>query len=84
MADDMGYGDVAYYGNEYAIKPSLDEMAQSGIRFDRFYSGGPVCSPSRGSCLAGRHPHRYGITYANTGHMKPEELTIAEVQSAGL
>jgi arylsulfatase A-like enzyme len=79
MADDMGYGDVAYYGNEYAVTPNLDQMAKEGIRFDRFYSGGPVCSPTRGSCLTGRHPRRYGIDHANRGYMKPEELTIAEV-----
>jgi len=54
-------------------------MAKEGIRFDRFYSGTPVCSPTRGSCLTGRHPYRYGITFANVGHMKNEEITLAEV-----
>ena len=53
-------------------------MAQSGIRFDRFYSGAPVCSPTRGSCLTGRHPFRYGIFSANKGHMLEQEVTLAE------
>ena len=35
--------------------------------------------PTRSSFLTGRHPERYGISHANTGHMRPEELTIAEV-----
>ena len=51
-------------------------MAAEGIRFERFYSGAPVCSPTRGSCLTGRHPYRYGIWTANAGHMKPEEVTL--------
>jgi len=34
--------------------------------------------PTRSSFLTGRHPERYGITHASTGHMRPEELTIAE------
>ncbi len=45
---------------------------------DRFYAGAPVCSPTRGSCLTGRHPHRYGIFFANEGHLPPEEVTLAE------
>jgi arylsulfatase A-like enzyme len=59
--------------------PNLDQMAEEGLRFNRFYSGAPVCSPTRGSCLTGRHPYRYGIPFANTGRMKAEEITLAEV-----
>ncbi|MDX2430686.1 MAG: sulfatase-like hydrolase/transferase [Bacteroides sp.] len=79
MADDLGWGDVGYNGHPYIQTPSLDEMAESGIRFDRFYSGSSVCSPTRGSCLTGRNPFRYGIPTANKGHLKKEELTLAEV-----
>ena len=48
------------------------------MKFNRFYAAAPVCSPTRGSCITGRHPFRYGIL-ANSGHMKPEELTLAEL-----
>ncbi|MBS3764099.1 MAG: sulfatase-like hydrolase/transferase [Planctomycetes bacterium] len=78
MTDDQGWGDVAYNGHPVLETPHLDEMAESGIRFDRFYSAAPVCSPTRGSCLTGRHPYRYGIFFANVGHMPPEEITLAE------
>ncbi|HYW78210.1 MAG TPA: sulfatase-like hydrolase/transferase, partial [Thermoguttaceae bacterium] len=78
MADDQGWGDTGYNGNPVVKTPNLDEMARTGIRFDRFYSGAPVCSPTRGSVLTGRHPYRYGIPFANTGHMLPEEITLAE------
>jgi arylsulfatase A-like enzyme len=78
MADDMGWGDPGFNGNKIIRTPNLDAMAANGIRFTRFYAGAPVCSPTRGSCLTGRHPFRYGIYFANEGHMKPEEITIAE------
>lgn len=47
MADDMGMGDVNYYGwNEKDVQtPHLDEMSATGLRFDRFYAQAPVCSP---------------------------------------
>jgi arylsulfatase A-like enzyme len=79
MTDDQGWGDVGYNGHPVLRTPHLDEMAREGIRFERFYSGAPVCSPTRGSCLTGRHPYRYGITFANTGHIKKEEITLAEL-----
>ncbi len=79
MADDMGWGDTAYNGHPEIKTPHLDQMAAVGLRFDRFYSAAPVCSPTRGSCLTGRHPYRLGIPYANAGHLEDDELTIAEI-----
>ena len=78
MTDDQGWGDTGYNGHPVLRTPNLDAMVQAGLRFDRFYSGAPVCSPTRGSCLTGRHPYRYGIFFANVGHMRPEEITLAE------
>lgn len=79
MTDDQGWGDMGYNGHPVLRTAHLDQMAKEGVRFDRFYSGAPVCSPTRGSCITGRHPYRYGITFANVGHMKDEEVTLAEV-----
>ena len=79
MADDLGWGDVGFNGNKIIRTPHLDAMAKNSLRFERFYAAAPVCSPTRGSCLTGRHPFRYGIYFANTGHMKTEELTLAEL-----
>lgn len=80
-----------------AFTPSLDEMARGehSIRFDRFYSSSPVCSPTRGSLLTGRNHNRYCLWMANTaGRNCPvredflcpikhpllaSELTIAEI-----
>ena len=79
MSDDQGWGDVGFNGNEEIITPHLDEMASSGVTFNRFYAAAPLCSPTRGSCLTGRYPFRYGILAAHTGGMRVGEYTVAEM-----
>ena len=79
MADDQGWGDAGYLGHPELITPHLDAMAKNGLRFDRFYAGAPVCSPTRGSCLTGRHPFRYGIKGANAGHLPKSEPNLAAI-----
>lgn len=83
MADDQGWGDMAYNGHPVLKTPNFDNLAASGLRFDRFYAAAPVCSPTRGSVMTGRHPNRFGcFSWGNT--LRPQEITIAEVlQSAG-
>jgi arylsulfatase A-like enzyme len=78
MADDQGWGDMAYNGHPALKTPVFDEMARTGLRFDRFYAAAPVCSPTRGSVMTGRTPNRFGCFkwgYA----LRPEEVTVAEV-----
>ena len=79
MADDQGWGDVGYNGHPHLKTPNLDAMAANGVRFNRFYAGSAVCSPTRGSVMTGRHPLRYGICHANCGHIKDEEVTLGEM-----
>lgn len=80
MCDDLGIGDPQCFNPESPIHtPNIDAMAVDGLTFNRFYSAAPVCSPTRGSCLTGRHPYRYGIYSANVGHMKDEEITLPEI-----
>lgn len=77
LADDMGYGDTGFNGNTIIKTPSLDAMARAGIRFTRFYASAPVCSPTRATCLTGRHYFRYGIFSASIGYLPAEEITVA-------
>jgi arylsulfatase A-like enzyme len=79
MSDDQGWGDVGFNGNDVVKTPNLDAMAANGVRFDRFYAASPLCSPTRGSCLTGRHPFRFGILAAHTGGMRVGEITVAEL-----
>jgi arylsulfatase A-like enzyme len=77
MADDQGWGDVAYNGNPDVKTPVLDELARTSIRFDNFHAAYNVCSPTRASFLTGRHPIRYGV-FSWGWSLRPEEITIAE------
>lgn len=79
MSDDQGWGDAGYQGHPELKTPNLDKMAANGLVFNRFYSAAPVCSPTRGSVLTGRHPYRYGIPFANRGHIKKEEILLPEL-----
>jgi arylsulfatase A-like enzyme len=78
MSDDQGWGEVSYNGHPYLKTPVLDEMASAGIRFDRFYAASPVCSPTRASCMTGRHANRSGAFGAGWS-IRPEEVTLPQL-----
>ncbi len=77
MADDQGWGDMAYHGHKTLKTPHFDQCARECLRFDRFYAAAPVCSPTRASVLTGRHPNR--MKCFSWGHtLRPQEITLAE------
>ncbi|MGN1236271.1 MAG: arylsulfatase [Bacteroidaceae bacterium] len=55
LCDDMGYGDLACYGQKYIKTPNIDNLAKEGMRFTQAYSGSPVSAPSRASLMTGQH-----------------------------
>lgn len=78
MGDDHGWEETGYNGHPHVKTPTLDEIAATGFRFDRFYSAHPSCSPTRASFLTGRHPNRMG-TFSPGWSFRPEEITLAHV-----
>jgi arylsulfatase A-like enzyme len=62
LTDDMGSGDLGCYGGTVAPTPNIDRLAHEGIRFTRYYSASPICSPSRAGLLTGQFPARWRIT----------------------
>ncbi len=90
LADDLGYGDLGCYGHPTIRTPNIDRMAAEGMRFTDFYSGEPVCTPSRAALLTGRLPVRSGmygdrknVLYPNSPRGLPEsEITLAEALKA--
>ncbi len=55
LADDLGSAELGSYGQKKILTPHLDRLAAEGQRWTQFYSGAPVCSPSRNVLLTGRH-----------------------------
>ena len=83
MADDQGWGQTGYNNHPFLKTPNLDKMAENGLRFNRFYAGAPVCSPTRASVLTGRANDRTAV-YSHGYAMCTQEKTIAQaLQIAG-
>jgi len=66
LADDLGYSDIGSYGGEIQT-PTLDSLADSGLRFTQMYSTGR-CWPSRSSLLTGY--------YAQQVDMDPRDVDM--------
>ena len=78
MADDQGWGQTGYYKHPVLKTPHLDAMAESGLRFDRFYAGAPVCSPTRASVLTGRANDRTGVL-SHGYALRRQEITLPAI-----
>ena len=78
MADDQGWGQTGYYNHPRLKTPHLDAMAASGLRFDRFYAGAPVCSPTRASVLTGRANDRTGVL-SHGYALRRQEITLPKI-----
>ena len=62
IVDDLSSYQLGCYGSKYYETPNIDAFAASGIRFERAYATGPVCSPARTSLYTGKHPARLHLT----------------------
>jgi len=86
LADDLGYGELGCQGNPEIPTPSIDSIAQSGVRCTAAYVTAPNCSPSRAGLLTGRTPTRFGYEFNPIGannedpaHGLPtRQITLAE------
>jgi len=61
LTDDQGPWALGAAGNTEIQTPSLDRLAESGLRASRFFCVSPVCSPARASLLTGQIPSSHGV-----------------------
>lgn len=68
------------YGTKEVSTPVLDQMAAQGVRFTRFYTTAPVCSPSRSAfntgmyqTTIGAHNHR---SHRDDGYTLPKDVRV--------
>ena len=59
VSEDNG-PELGCYGDPYARTPHLDQLAASGVRFDRAFVAQAGCSQSRASLMTGLYPHQHG------------------------
>ena len=98
LADDLGYCDLACYGNQYIQTPNIDQLAATGTSFTQAYAGSGISSPSRCSLMTGRNSGNTTIrdNFCVEGgiegfkgknkirrmHLLPNDTTLATVLSA--
>src|SRR5215831_13281584 len=63
IADDLGYSDLASYGNKFIHTPNIDGLGKDGVRFTQAHVTSPICSPSRMGIMTGRYQNRFGSEY---------------------
>lgn len=93
LIDDLGWNDVGFNGSTFHETPNLDQLAKEWMRFDRYYTASPMCSPTRVTLMTGKNPVRHGVTQWLPGRqvknqkllcappvqaIRDEEITLAE------
>ena len=79
MADDLGYHDLAGYGQNLFPTPATDQLVQEGMRFTNTLTPSAVCSPTRYGVLTGTDPFRQ----YHTSHVlfNGEPLVVGEQEA---
>jgi len=84
LTDDQGSMDLNCYGATDIQTPNLDKLAKQGIKFNQFYAGSSISSPSRACILTGKTPQgaqlatNAGSMYGDIG-MPGEQTVISEI-----
>ena len=77
--DDLGYGDLACFGNKRIPTPHIDSLAADGVRCTMSYITNPPCSPSRCALMTGMYAQRFGKSGMARGLPIPSDHpTLAE------
>ncbi|MBI5684730.1 MAG: sulfatase-like hydrolase/transferase [Verrucomicrobia bacterium] len=81
LCDDLGYGDLACFGDKSLHTPNLDKFATEGMKLTSCYAAHGNCSPSRTALMTGRTPTRVGvrnwIAEESPVHVPRGEISVA-------
>ena len=79
IGDDAGPA-LGCYGTKEVWTPNLDRMAADGVRYTRFYTTAPVCSPSRSAFMTGMYQTTIGAhnhrSHRDDGHALPGGVRV--------
>ncbi|MCX5770806.1 MAG: arylsulfatase [Candidatus Hydrogenedentes bacterium] len=84
LADDIGYGDVGWYGAQKVKTPNIDRIGREGIKFTDAHSTASVCTPTRYSIMTGEYAWRnpdgdHILSGVDPCAIDPAKPTIASV-----
>ena len=73
MADDFGVGSINAYGapENLVQTPSLNKLAESGMRFTNANTPGAICSPTRYALITGRYAWRGPLPFGVVNVVDP-------------
>ena len=74
LADDLGYGGLHCYGNEWLETPNIDKLHSEGMSFTNGLAAYPTCRPSRAALLSGQYGPRTGVYRVSNKHKGFEKL----------
>ena len=73
LADDQREDVIGCYGNTLIQTPTLDQLAEQGVRFDNVFCEVPICAASRSSLFTGlsqrTHGYNFGEPKVSAEHM---------------
>lgn len=60
VSEDNGASFIGAYGNELARTPTIDRLAEDGVRYRNFHTTSPVCAPTKLGLLTGMYESSMG------------------------
>jgi len=60
------------YGDDYAVTPHLDALAEKSLRYTRASSNAPVCAPARTTVISGIYPPSTGAEHMRSMTSLPD------------
>ena len=73
FADDLGWMDVGYQGNDFHETPIIDRLAAEGMVFSAAYAAAGNCAPSRACLLSGKYTPRHHVYAVRSTDRGPQE-----------
>jgi len=78
LSDDHSYPFVGCYGDANVKTPTLDRLAEEGMKFHHFFNAAPQCVPSRAALMTGRSPVAARMTRFSAP-LPRDEITFPEM-----
>jgi arylsulfatase A-like enzyme len=85
FCDDMAVNALGAYQSHFSpmnLTPNIDQIAEKGMRFDKFYVGNSICAPSRATLLTGKHSHKNG-KYGNIEDFNHDQMQFQKLLKEG-